>query len=426
VKRRTKNIIAFVVFVALCIVPITLVVFWSYMVASGRTARKVEQWLESQLDLQLEISSITQQVGSRKSARGVTVFDYRGEQKIFHADSVELSKDEDGLPVFTISDCQVNLDNDATAADVLAGVNKLLRTTGLKRLSLVFTGAKLAGALPASFDELTGSVEADGKNIKISLNGSGRDVDGRALNLKLIDANLKGRSLEYDLEISREGKAFIAESLKPMGAMLSSFVRDFKGNQVKIITNKGFEERFKQGYFSLDLRAFYRAAGLEKDYFNSFDQSFITEIKIGQDKLGMFEVRINASPGANDRKVISRRFLYTAMYLLTGKYLLIPRDRDEYPFTEMSFDVQLSEGLYTVKGLVSRDGQWVLLDKIALNAQISIPAADVTIEPADLAKRWTEAKDYNRKGWPQESLPETTAESLQQLLELAGKSDAGK
>ena len=424
-KRRTKNIIAFVAFVAVCVLPTVMVIFWSYMVASGRTTRSIQEWLASQLDLRVQITDI-RQVGPVKTAIEVVVKDYRGEREILRADKMELTRAEDGTPVFTVANARVELTDITTAADVLAGVNKLLRTRRLKGISLKCDRARLAGALEGTFEELLCSVDVDGKNIKLSVEGIGRDPDGHNMQLKLVEANLRGRKLEFNLEISREGRDFIAGSLKPFGPLVGSLVRDFKGNQVVIITHDGIEERFKRGSFNLDLRGFYRAAGLEKDYFNSFDESYITEIEVGASSLRGFDVRVIASPGANDRKVFSRRFLYSAYYLLTGKYLLIPRDRDEYPFTAMSFDAGLKDNLYTFKGHESTDGQWILLDKIALKSQLNVPLADVTVDPKDLAARWGEVKKFNAEGWPQESLAETTAESLQQLLELAGKKSLRK
>jgi len=420
VKRRTKNIIAYVVFVAVCVVPTALVIFWSYMVASGRTARSIQDRLASQLDLRLEITDI-RQVGPIKTAVGVVVKDYRGEREILRADKMELTRSEDGTPLFNITNSHVMLADKTTAADVLTGVNKLLRTHGMKTVNLKCDRIALKGLLEGTFEELLGSVDVDGKNIRLSAEGIGRDTDDHNMRLKLVEASLHGRELEFDLEISREGRDFVADSLKPFGPLVASFVRDFTGNQVVKITHEGVEERFKRGTFNLDLRGFYRAAGLEKDYFNSFGESYITEIEVGPSSLRGFDVRVIASPAANDRKVFSRRFLYSAHYLLTGKYLLIPRDRDEYPFTAMSFDVGLKDNLYTFKGHESTDGQWILPDRIALKRPINIPPVDVTVEPEELARRWAAVKKFNAEGWPQESLAETTAESLQQLLELADK-----
>jgi len=412
VKRRTKNKLAFVVFVMVCVVPIVVVGFFSYMVASGKTTRSVAKWLGSQLDLTVELGSLNV-VGAMRAAENLKVLDYRGEKSILGAAKVEFRRGQENSEL-AAEGVRLEIADEATAADVLDGLNKLLRASGLKTVTFNISGLNTEGLLKCSFPEPSGAVEVDGKDISVKFTGKGADEQGVPAALSLT-ASLRGRSLEFNAELSRAGGPFIAGALKPVGPVAESLVRGFKGNQVVRISHEGRAQAFKEGFVDMSLLGFYRRANL-KDSFNSFGDSYITELVVDDKGIRSFDVRVLAKPNPDHRKVFSRRFLYTAHYLLTGDWLVLDRDKDEFHFRELGFDVKFVDGNYVFKGQLSVDGLWILLD--ASETQIP-PVEGAVISPEVLAVRWQDVRKFNQQGWPQESLPRTTGERLQHVTEFA-------
>ena len=418
-KRRTKNFIAIIAFAAVCVIPIVVISLWSYMVASGKTTEKVARWLSSQLDLKVHIDEL-RTMGPTKTASGVKVRDFQGERTILSADRLRCHLPSVDRMEATAEGAGIELTSEASAADLLSGFNKLLRAAQLKGLAFKGTEVKLDGVTKMTFSPIEGTVRIDGRNTSLDASGTGKSAQGLLTTLS-VTAALTGRELQYQVELSREGGPFIAGALADAGELVASLVGGFEGNQIVRKTHERLTETFNEGALSVNLLGFYRRAGLT-DAFNSFGKSFLTELVMDRGKIESFDVRVLATPGPDDRKVFSRRFLYTAHFLLTGKYLMAPVETEEFPFRELSFDVTFADGRYTVRGQLSVDGHWILLDEMALGLRVEVPPADgIVLTPETLAQRWATVTQYSKEGWPQESLPRSTAERIENILDYAVK-----
>ena len=389
------------------------------MAASGKATQQVADWISSQLDMKAEIEDV-RLVGPARVAQGIQLKDFRGERTILRAQRLTSNRPSADRVEIKIEGAAVDLADEATAADTLAGLNKLLRSEGLGGFSFTGTGVKLTGASEIDFSDLDGAVRIDGKNIQLDAKGTGNGREGMLTTLSL-KSSLEGRDLRYEAELSRKGEPFIMESLLKTGELGGVRIRDFSGNQIVRKSDHSLTETFKEGTAGLNLLGFYRRSGLA-DSFNSFDKSYIKELVLDKGAITSFDLRVLATPTPEDRKVFSRRFLYTAHYLMTGKCLVAPGEKEELPFRELSLDVAFADGRYTLKGQLSVDGHWVLLDEMSLNDRAEVPpVSGAILTPQELTQRWTTAIKFNKDGWPQPppELLKNNPERAGRMLEFA-------